>query len=411
MRRRSLLSTWSVTGLILLLARVCVAQEMEPNSSVHDFDKGKVFDEVAQTVSEHFYKTDFDLSEWAKRCRDCREKVIASQSLDEFATGMNELLSSLETSHTFYYSRHNPKRYQLLGVFHQMFEMGREDLFEYEGIGIDTRVDGGKVFVSAVYDGHPASSAGLKYGDQILSVDDQPFHPIASFIGRKGNKVAVSILRGNSERIVPVEVDLLDGRTMFEKAMDASVKILERSGKKVGYIHAWSYAGTKYQEKIRDAILWGKLSQCDSLILDLRDGWGGADVNYLSLFRDPIVTIQTESRSGKQQNYTGTWGKPLALITNEGSTSGKELFAYGFKKLRLGKVIGEKTAGAVVAGRIFVLSNGDVLYLAVSGILVDGNLLEGVGVNPDASVPMSWKSSDGSDPQLEKALESLTNHG
>ena len=49
-------------------------------------------------------------------------------------------------------------------------------------------------------------------------------------------------------------------------------------------------------------------------------------------------------------------------------------------------MIGEKTAGAVVGGRIFLLSNGDALYCAVTETKVDGARLEGVGVQPDYEV-------------------------
>ena len=102
------------------------------------------------------------------------------------------------------------------------------------------------------------------------------------------------------------------------------------------------------------------------------------------------------------------WGKPVALITNGGSTSGKELFTYGFKKLKLGEIIGTTTAGAVVAGRCSILKNGDVLYLAVSDVSIDGQRLEGRGVDPTISIERPIPYAAGSDPQLDKAVEVLT---
>ncbi len=50
----------------------------------------------------------------------------------------------------------------------------------------------------------------------------------------------------------------------------------------------------------------------------------------------------------------------------------RDQFAFGFKKLKLGKIFGETTAGVVVAGRCFLLGNRDVLYLAVNDVQVDG---------------------------------------
>lgn len=203
-----------------------------------------------------------------------------------------------------------------------------------------------------------------------------------------------------------VPVEILDGRTMFETALQSSIQVIERKEKRIGYLHLWSYAGPKYQEQLRNAILWGKLSQCDALIVDLRDGWGGADINNLNLFSKPIAIIKSTSRHGDIGSYSGVWEKPVSLLVNGRSTSGKELFAYGFKKLNLGLTIGETTAGAVVAGRIFKLSSGDVLYLAVNDILVDDIRLEGMGVKPDVIVGRPLGSGN-DDPQLDRALKEL----
>ncbi len=194
---------------------------------------------------------------------------------------------------------------------------------------------------------------------------------------------------------------------MFETALQSSMWVFERNGKKIGYAHVWSYAGAAYHEQLREAILWGKLSQCDALIVDLRDGWGGADINNLNLFRKPIAIIKSTPRTGAIGSYSGVWEKPVALLTNGRSTSGKELFAYGFQKLQLGKIIGETTAGAVVAGRIFKLSSGDLLYLAVNDVHVDGKRLEGVGVTPDVSIKRPIGSGE-TDPQLERALKEFS---
>ncbi len=375
-----------------------------------DFDRANVFDEVAQAVAEHFYDKDFDTAAWQKKCSEFREQAIEAKSLERYDQSVNQLLATLKTSHTFYFSRNNPKRYQLFGIFHKLYKDDKS-LFCYDGIGIDTRIVDGKVLVVSVFDGLPASKAGLQFGDEIVSVDKAPFHPIGSFSQKAGTSVTIKLNRAGESKSVEVKVEQLDGRTIFETALDSSARVIERGEKKIAYIHVWSYAGQKYQEKVREALLWGKLSECDALVFDCRDGWGGADLNYLNLFRDPIAIVQSEPRSGKSISYSGVWEKPVALLVNGRSTSGKELFAHGFKKLKLGKVFGETTAGAVVAGRIFRLSNGDALYLAVSDVRIDEKRLEGIGVEPDIKVERPLKNAASNDGQLEAALEYLERLG
>ncbi len=112
-------------------------------------------------------------------------------------------------------------------------------------------------------------------------------------------------------------------------------------------------------------------------------------------------------RKGDRANFDSVYRKPVLLLINGRTRSGKEIIAFGMKKHRLGTLVGEKTAGATMAGRVFVLANGSLLYLAVSSTLIDGEDLEGKGVEPDIAVPEELRYSEGRDRQLRKALERM----
>jgi hypothetical protein len=45
--------------------------------------------------------------------------------------------------------------------------------------------------------------------------------------------------------------------------------------------------------------------------------------------------------------------RPVAMPVNGGTRSGREILAFGFKKYRLGEVIGTSTEGAVLAATAF----------------------------------------------------------
>ena len=109
-----------------------------------------------------------------------------------------------------------------------------------------------------------------------------------------------------------------------------------------------------------------------------------------------------------QRRADGQWRKPVFVLINGGSRSGKEIVAYSIRKHRLGTLVGQRTAGAVLGGRCFHLSDHSLLYLAVNDVRVDGERLEGRGVEPDVVVPDALLYADGADPQLEKALELAT---
>ena len=370
-----------------------------------------VVDEVCKIVKKEFYNPNFDFESWFEKHASIRKDAIAAHTPDEFDRAMNRLLKTLKTSHTYYYSKRDPRRYQLFGIFHKVFpDNDPIELCVYPGIGIDTKINpsNDRHVVTSIYEGLPAEKAGLQFGDVLLEVNSSPFHPMLSFDGQAGKQAKLLVQRNGSKVDVHVPVVKIDGRDVFEKTLSASSRTFTVGDQKIGYVHVRSYAGTQYQELLRNLILFGELSRCDGLVLDLRDGWGGADLNYLNLFRDPIAIVSSTPRRGPPGSYSGVWQKPVTLITNGRSTSGKELFAYGFQKLKLGKIVGEKTAGAVVGGRCFLLSNGDALYLAVVDVSVDGVRLEGVGVRPDIEVPRIAETTANHwtrDPQINAAVQ------
>lgn len=82
--------------------------------------------------------------------------------------------------------------------------------------------------------------------------------------------------------------------------------------------------------------------------------------------------------------------------------------AAALQRHRRAVVVGERTAGAVVAGQPFALADGSLLYLAVADVLVDGARLEGAGVVPDVVVADDVARSEGRDPVLERARAVLS---
>ena len=116
--------------------------------------------------------------------------------------------------------------------------------------------------------------------------------------------------------------------------------------------------------------------------------------------------MQVTDRSGAVAFENVKWRKPVAMLVNGGTRSGKEVLAYGFRKYHLGEVIGTRTEGAVLAATAFLIGGG-LLLLAVDDVLVDGERLEGVGVAPTIEVPAG--PSGATDPQLQRALAVLAN--
>ena len=376
--------------------------------------RGELFEEIWRTVRDGFFDLRFNGVDWDAARQRYGPPAAAARSDEEFASVVNAMLAELRTSHTRLYIAHEPEYFQLCGIFWSslapklkpLLPNGRPD---YPGIGVVTRASGDHTFVYNVFDGSPAAEAGLRVGDEINSVDGAPFQPVGSFAGKVGQAVRVQVRRTAGAN--PVELGviprLLDPTTMFLDALKASVELTEHDGIKVGYVHVWSYAGEVYQDQLEEE-LEGRLREADALVLDLRDGWGGANPRYLWPFFAPPLAVAYVGRDGRQSSYEEAWTKPVCLLVNEGTRSGKELLTYLFKKADRGPIVGTRTAGAVVAGQPFVLGDGSLLLLAVRDGAVDGWRLEGQGVTPTVEVPFDAKYTGGADPQKARAVETVS---
>jgi carboxyl-terminal processing protease len=370
----------------------------------------KAVKEAWEAVREHFYDPNFKGLDWDLAGR--RYRVLAAGPHAVVNDLINRMLSELHSSHTGYYTPDEVAYFDLADIFSGSLRRDLRDRFPkgevvYDGIGMVTRIIDGRPFISGVLDGFPAADAKLLVGDEIISADGSAYAPIASFKGKVGKKVRLKIRREAQSEPMTVDVtpQSLRPADTYLAAMKNGARIIETHGRKLGYVHVWSYAGRDYQQLLEELVT-GKLKDADGLIWDLRDGWGGGQPYYLDIFNNRGLSMTLKERND-EYTVAARWRKPVVLIINGGSRSAKEVLAYGFKKYGYGEVVGTKSAGAVLAARAFMQSNGDLLLVAVADVVVDGQRLEGVGVTPDHEVPFDIRYAKGADPQLAAAVDIL----
>jgi carboxyl-terminal processing protease len=411
---RSVVVILPVRVVVALVAMMGVLALAPAPSTAREGSDAAVFDEAARIVRDNFYDPKMKGKDWDAIVARHRPQYLTSDSVTARSAAINAMLAELDASHTMHVADIDPRYYQLVDIFrYGLRDSLRKHLpygVSYAGIGIFTREIDGKTFVTGVLAGLAAAKAGIAVGDEIVAADDRPFEPVESFRGKVGAVVKLSLRRERDGPLSVVEVrpERIEPGKAFRSALRDSARLIEADGKRIGYVHVWSYAGERYQDDLVDVLSTGPLKDADALIWDLRDGWGGAQPRYLDLFnaRGPDMTF-TE-RSGETDYASFKWRKPVALLVNGGTRSGKEVLAYGFRRYGYGEVIGTTTAGALLAGRGFLLSDGSFLMVAVNDVAVDGDRLEGRGVSPTIEVPFDIPYAAGRDPQLDKAVEVLS---
>jgi carboxyl-terminal processing protease len=402
---------------------------------------GRLFDAVVETTRKKFWDAEALAGlGWEKRAAEVRQGVVDAPNLEEAARRINALLAELKTSHTALLTPDDVDYYVLLAVFGKGAGMPQPEFDErfwgagvtYAGIGhFSVRIDG-RDFVDLVLEGSPADRAGLRVGDELLDVDGAPYHAVRSFRGKVGHRVGVRIRRSKDgpPETLAVRVMSIAPLLAFRAATRASARVIERDGRRIGYVHVWASVGEESAAALRDAVRTltdehdppghpqqpkedGPLKlrrpppPLDGLIVDMRGKIGGSAGNagrYLDILdaRGPLV----RSRKGAPDPLRALRGRTAVLIDHHTRSTG-ELFVHAYKRERQGPLIGTRTAGAVSAGRAFAMPGGNLLYLAVSGLAVDGEVLEGPGVAPDIEVARPVPYSQGADPVLEAAIAHL----
>jgi carboxyl-terminal processing protease len=338
------------------------------------------------------------------------KELAAGGRLTEASIGW---LETLNATHTGRFTPDQIDYYEIAEVFHRTIR-NRDELFPpegvvtYPGIGMVPRTIGGKLFVAYVYDGGPASRSGVKVGDEIVSVDGEPYAPLASFQGKVGQDVNLQVRRTAEAAplSIAVPVETLQPRDVFLDAIRSSARIVEEDGRRIGYLRLWAFAFSGVEDLVMELLASELFKRSDGLVLDMRGRWGGAPADAADIFvgRSPLVELT--DRNGDEEIANARWKKPLVGIIDEGTRSAMEILAYGLKQAGV-PLVGSTTAGAVVAGRAFKLRDNSLLEVAVLDVHVDGTRLEGKGVSPDVEVPFDIRHAAGADPQLDRALEEM----
>jgi C-terminal processing protease CtpA/Prc len=415
MRARTVLgSLFRSTLLALALTTAAIGPTSLPAQARTGQHDTQVFDEAWRIVRDKFYDRNLKGLDWQAAGDRHRSEYENAKTDAERSAAINAMLAELGASHTHHYTRDETAYYELVDIFSYKLRRDIPKFFadktvSYSGIGIFTKLIDGKTFVSAVFPGLPADKAGLLLGDEIVSADGAPFEPVASFRNRSGKTVALKVRRVEHGPLIDVSVEpkQIEPDDTFAAALKDSARIVHSNGRRIGYVRVWSYADNEYQNVLEEVLSDGKLKDADALVWDLRGGWGGAQPHYLNVFNPYGPTMTLTGRNGEAHVVNYRWRKPVALLIDNGTRSGKEVLAYGFKKNGYGPVVGERSAGALLAATAFLLSDGSLLILAVEDASVEGERLEGKGVEPTIPVPFDIRYAAGKDPQLDKAVELL----
>jgi carboxyl-terminal processing protease len=293
-------------------------------------------DEVVRHVREQFFD--------AERGRVWAEKHArygaAAKDASDFERLTAAALAELASSHTAYYAKDSIENLQLRSLFGAIIKGPSP---EVESLGADFAKLPNGTFVRHVFAGGPAASAGLLRGDRIVSADGKPFDPVRSLRGKHARPVALEVERVKGAALVKLIVVPRKTKPAEEwlAAQDKGSNVVDRSGRRIAYTHMYSCAGPKPLGLLERTIK-ERFTEAEALVIDIRDGWGGCPPEFLNLFNPFLPALRFVGRDGNERMWPGGWDKPVVLLINGNTRSGKEMVAFAFQKHDIGPVVGER---------------------------------------------------------------------
>jgi len=248
-------------------------------------------------------------------------------------------------------------------------------LGNFEGIGIQFRIEKDSIVVVQTISGGPSEKVGLMPGDRIVEVDDSLM--AGDFVN---NQLAMKMLKGKRGTEVEVSVyrrglsDLLDFTITRDVIPTWSIDIAYMPTEVIGYVRVNKFSATTSDE-FREAT--GNLLEkgMKKMILDLRGNTGGylqaaIDMADEYLPDNKLIVFTEGAHQPRESFYATSKGKledtDLVILVDGGSASASEIVAGAIQDNDRGLIIGRRTFGKGLVQRQLDMPDGSALRLTVA---------------------------------------------
>ena len=362
-----------------------------------------MFEHVWRRTLETFYTAGYHGVDWTA-LKPVYEKYLPHISNNyEFAEMLSEMLGELNISHSgASYSASNPG----------------DDLTASLGIFYDPARAGAGVKVDEVIKDGPLDKAGMnvKPGTIIESIDGEAIaadRDLAQYLNRKAaKKVLIVVVEGDKKRELVVKPITIaeESRLLYARWVRRNQEEVDRaSGGQLGYIHVPGMNDGAYRSAYEEVM--GKYAARKGIVVDTRFNGGGDLVADLAMFLSGkrFFDYTTGTRSnGYEPNFR--WTKPSISLANEANYSDGHCYAFTYKALGLGKLVGMPTPGTCTFAGWESLEGGLRWGVPPVGVkdVATGKFLENQQTEPDIRVMNEYAVvSKGKDQQLEAAVAAL----
>ena len=308
----------------------------------------------------------FSMGKWTEIqnsiLKELNRSYVDSLPLDRIErAGVDAMLESLDP-YTMYVPEEENDDFQMM--------IGKT----YGGIGsvIYKPDKDGNVIINEPYAGSPAARAGLRCGDEILTIDGVSTHGLDSkecsdrMKGKPGTDVVFKVKKLRQEE--PVDITVTRERIHLP-----DVEYCGMLDDTTGYILQSGFT-ENVSKDVRDAILKLKAGGMKRLVLDLRGNGGGLmgeAVNIISLFvpRGSVV-VTSRGRDGENVMRTSTdpvdTTMPMIVLVDSSTASSSEIVSGALQDYDRAVIMGRRTYGKGLVQSIRPLPYNGVLKVTTA---------------------------------------------
>jgi carboxyl-terminal processing protease len=287
----------------------------------------------------------------------------------------------------------------------------------FQGVGMEIGIKDGILSVISPLKGSPAEKAGLKTGDKIITIDEEPALDLSTdqavklIRGAQGTVVKISVLREGDSKPIDFEImrAVIDIPTV-ETEIKEDVFI-------ISLYNFYAQSNSKFNEALKEFIKFKK----QKLILDLRGNPGGyldVAVNMASWFlplgkpvvREDFGDTRAENIYRSKGYDIFTDNLKMVILVDGGSASASEILAGALQEYNIAKLVGTKTYGKGSVQELVPVTKDTSLKVTIAKWLTPyGKSISEGGLTPDFEVKITeadYKADK--DPQMDKAIEILS---
>jgi carboxyl-terminal processing protease len=367
------------------------------------FSIQRIMVEAWTIIHETYVDSTFNHRDWEKELKNHLLTVSQQETVSQGQGALKDLISTLSDPYTRWVSE---KEYQDFRV---------DSDGEIQGVGLLIASDpqSGRVYVLSPIKGSPAEKAGLRPGDEVISVN-------GSFMQGWDGEAAAQALRGKQGSSVDVEIarPYVPGEVGGKLDEDARIqhKKFRLRRERVtlspvfatalhtddehtyGYIRLVNFS-QKSADEMKKAVKQLIKDGSEGFIMDLRNNPGGLVTSALDvadLWLDgaehpTIFSISGRDASDSEQIHLvrghALTHLPLTVLINKQTASASEILAGALKDNGRADVIGpENSFGKGKIQSVFELSDGSALVVTVAQYQSPkGYVIDKIGIAPSLS--------------------------